>query len=154
MFCSDVNGDRIVEIPSTVLMPGYQELDPEAMYYTDWLVYAEDGFTVTETTFINASDGYRLTVPESWKEAVSAKFIMDQNEVKFYLNNPSGKEGEDLLQIRTVQRSDVEQTGLKQGFFRLSSVGQITYMAKINIDTSSEYRLSKDELLKRFSIIL
>ena len=154
MFCSDVNGDRIVEIPSTVLMPGYQELDPEAMYYTDWLVYAEDGFTVTETTFINASDGYRLTVPESWKEAVSAKFIMDQNEVKFYLNNPSGKKGEDLLQIRTVRRSDVEQTGLKQGFFRLSSVGQITYMAKINIDTSSEYRLSKDELLKRFSIIL
>ena len=79
---------------------------------------------------------------------------MDQNEVKFYLNNPAGKKGEDLLQIRTVQRSDVEQTGLKQGFFRLSSVGQITYMAKINIDTSSEYRLSKDELLKCFSIIL
>jgi hypothetical protein len=154
VFCSDVNGDGIVEIPSTVLMPGYQKLDPEAMYYTDWLAYTESGFTVTNTTFINASDGYRLTVPENWKEAVSAEYVMDQDEVKFYLNTPSGEKEEVLLQIRTVQRSDVEQTGLKQGFFRLSSVGQITYMAKINIDTGSEYRLSKDELLKRFSIIL
>lgn len=154
MFCSDINGDGIIEIPRTVLMPGNQELDPDAMYYTDWLAYVGNNFTVKETTFINTFDGYQLSVPRNWKTAVSAERITEQDEVAFYLYETSGKKGDELLRIRAVQKTEAEQNVLKQGFFKLASVGQITYMAKINIDANSEYRLVKDELFKRFSTIL
>jgi len=123
IFCSDIDRDGIVEVPSASLMPGCRETDPNPMYYTDWLSFGEEGYSIKRTTFINASDGYRLSVPESWKETVSAVPALDQAEVQFYRFEGEKKQGEELLQIRTVQRTDIEQNSIKAGFFKLASVG-------------------------------
>ena len=79
---------------------------------------------------------------------------LDQAEVQFYRFEGEKKQGEELLQIRTDQRTDIEQNSIKAGFFKLASVGQITYMAKLNIETDFEGRLTKDDLIRSFSIIL
>ncbi len=154
IFCSDIDRDGIVEVPSASLMPGFRETDPNPMYYTDWLSFGETGYSIEQTTFINAADGYRLSVPEDWKETVSAAPALDQAEVQFYRVGGGEEPGDVLLQIRTVQRTDVEQNSFKAGFFKLASVGQITYMAKLNIETDFEGRLTKDGLVRSFSIIL
>ncbi len=154
VFCTDIDGDGVTEVPSPVLMNGYPQGSNSEFYYIEWLAYSDQGFLVKEITYINSSDGYQLRVPSEWKDMVFVKTTSDQDEVQFLCRNADGSEGDELLRIRTVQKTDLVQTGLTQGFFKLASVGQITYLAKLNIETESIYRLSKEELIKRFSTIL
>ena len=148
LYSTDVNFDGIVEIPVTVEAPVIG--DEEPMYYTDWLNFSAEGFKTVSSDFTSLADGYRLSVPDSWKKGVAIRSLPEQNEIGFFL----AESGEELLRIRAIQRPDEEQNAVKQDFFKIGSAGQIIYMGKINIEVDNINRLTKGALLRRFSTIL
>ena len=147
VFCEDMNGDGVFEVPVAYPIPG-----SEAQYYIDWMSCSTAGLTVQATTFVDAASGYYLQVPEAWKNDVSVELIPDQDEVRFYQTD--GENEEELLRLRTTQRTETEQNALGQGYIKLMSVGQVSYLARINMESESDYRFGKDELIRRFSTLL
>jgi len=148
LYAADIDLDGIIEIPVTVEAPVIG--DEEPMYYTDWLHYSAGGFKAVCSDFISLANGYRLSVPDSWKKGVAIRNLPEQNEIGFFLAETE----EELLRIRAIQRPDEEQNAVKQGFFKIGSAGQIIYMGKINIEVNNINRLTKGALLRRFSTIL
>lgn len=152
LYSTDIDRNRFYKVPRLVLMPGYN--NSNGLTYTEWMSYENGDFTVQQTTYINSSDGYRLRVPTKWKTDVTATVGGDQNEVKFFrFTGDLNTEGEELLRIRTVQKADSPQKNV-DGYFKIASIGQITYLAKINPDADAEYRLSRDDVLHLFSTLL
>lgn len=63
----DINGDKIIEIPVSELMVSYDgETGGEKVYYTKWCSFNGENLAVQQTTLLNITDGYYLSVPEKW----------------------------------------------------------------------------------------
>ena len=63
----DINGDRIIEIPVSELMSSYDgDTGGEKVYYTKWCSFNGENLAVQQTTLLNTTDGYYLSVPEKW----------------------------------------------------------------------------------------
>lgn len=154
IFTTDWNGDGIGEVPCEVLMKGYRAADPNALYYTDWKVFVDGVYSVKETTYVSEKSGYRMTVPPEWKTHVSAQLATDQDEIEFHCIAEDNTKEDELLRLRIGKKSDIEQNSLRQGYFRVDLAGQIVYMAKINVDTECEHRITRDQLLERFQILI
>lgn len=63
----DINGDKIIEIPVSELMSSYDgDMGSEKVYYTKWCSFNGENLAVQQTTLLNTTDGYYLSVPEKW----------------------------------------------------------------------------------------
>lgn len=63
----DINGDKIIEIPVSELMASYDgETGGEKVYYTNWCSFNGENLAVQQTTLLNTTDGYYLSIPEKW----------------------------------------------------------------------------------------
>ena len=155
IYCTDIDGDGRVEVPLGVENVR-EESDPddERQYYIDWLTVGEDRYTVKETDYVNYPNGYRLVVPPQWRDTVGIRATSDQSDVTFYLPAEKEKGETELLQLRAVRSADLEKIPTREGLVRLTTVGQITYLAWINIETDSEYRMTRDELVRRFIVLM
>ncbi len=153
IFTTDWNGDGIGEVPCEVLMKGHRASDTNALYYTDWKIFVNGAFSVKETAYVNEKSGYRLVIPPEWKTHVSAQLATDQDEIEFHCITEDNTREDELLRLRIGMKSDIKQNSLRQGYFRVNLTGQIVYMAKINVDTDCEYRLTRDQLLNSFQIL-
>lgn len=152
LYSSDISHDRYYKVPHLALMPGYN--NTSGLSYTEWMAYEEGRFLIKETSYVDTANGFRFQVPDNWKEEVSASVLADQNEVKFFRYTGDLKdETQEILRIRTLQRSDTAQKNL-EGYFKIASIGQIGYWAKINPDADERYRLTKEDVYARFSTLL
>lgn len=73
----DINGDGIWEVPVLTSLyerlPGGQVVMSETFYLISWIQYDLDGGRHTQSvTYYNSSDGWYLTVPESWNNQIAA----------------------------------------------------------------------------------
>lgn len=63
----DINADKIIEIPVSELMSSYDgDMGGEKVYYTKWCSFNGENLVVQQTTLLNTTDGYYLSVPEKW----------------------------------------------------------------------------------------
>ena len=157
IYCRDIDGDGEIEIPTQELMPGYVDGRSEnIMYVTQWKSYTSGGeFEVKKKTFMNSNEGYVFELPEHWIGTVSAKKTTESDDVKFFVYQGSLEEdGQEILRMKTVRRTELDQTLERGGYFEIASVGQLSYVAKISASAPEEYRISEEDLIGRFSSIV
>lgn len=158
IYSRDIDGDGEVEIPTQTLMPGYVDGRAEnAMYTTQWKSYegGNGGFQVKKNTFMNSQEGYIFELPESWEGQVTAKITAESDDVVFFLYQGNLEDdSQEILRMRTIKRTELNQVIGGGTYFEIASVGQLSYVARINSLAPEEYRMTQEELVQRFSSIV
>ena len=156
IYCRDIDGDGEIEIPTQQLMPGYVDGRSEnIMYMTQWKSYTNGGFEVKKRTFMNSNEGYVFEFPEHWIGTVSAKKTAESDDIIFFVYHGSLEDdSQEILRMKTVRRTELNQTLEREGYFEIASVGQLSYVARISSLAPEEYGISAEELIGRFSSIV
>lgn len=96
------NGEGLVLIPTLAALPGYERYkEAERLYLTHWNTFGEAGLSHYQTQLVSTFLGIKVDIPERWIGAVSAKYLYDTNEIKFFQFTDDLKNDEnEYLRIR------------------------------------------------------
>ncbi|MBE6836797.1 MAG: hypothetical protein E7509_02210 [Ruminococcus sp.] len=154
-YSRDIDGNGIIEIPVTELMPGHESLpDEEKVLMTSWYNY-NDYYSLEKkySGYYSISDGYQMVFPKRWQGVVTTKIDTATNEAVFYKyeGNISGFMTE-LMRIKVCPKtmtSDFEY----QGYEVIGSSGQLDYLVKIPTNRREPLIPTIDEVKNSFYII-
>ena len=75
IYCTDINSDGIVDIPTITPMPGYEDSAAEdAFWRIDWFRYDKTrGFYNNVSTFQNTTERWYFILPTRWINSVTVK---------------------------------------------------------------------------------
>ncbi len=73
LLCQDFDGDGMLDIPVAQEMQSADPQDAEKVYYTKWCSYSGVALVPTQITLMNQTDGYYLSIPETWIDRVVIK---------------------------------------------------------------------------------
>lgn len=69
---SDIDGDRVLEIPSPIKLPVYGDAAGTDFWLMEWCQYDGNGErSLVCTTYHNISDEWYLVIPESWRDKIT-----------------------------------------------------------------------------------
>ncbi|WP_295130069.1 hypothetical protein [Ruminococcus sp.] len=154
-YSTDVDGDGIVEIPSTRPMTGYENaIIDEMVYMTTWNIY-EDFFNLTEKYrgYYSISNGYFFAFPNRWNDLVTVKREPDTSELVFYkYEGDINDSTTEIMRICAVSRQE-SQSYLDDGYKVIASKGQLDYFVKLPEDKREPLILTIDEVRNNFYIV-
>jgi len=154
-YSTDVDGDGIVEIPSTRPMTGYENaIIDEMVYMTTWNIY-EDFFNLTEKYrgYYSISNGYFFAFPNRWNDLVTVKREADTSELVFYkYEGDINASNTEIMRIAAVARRD-SQEYVDDGYRLIANKGQLDYYVKLPEDTREPLILTIDEVKNNFYIV-
>ena len=115
LYPRDMDGDGLPEIPRVEIMPAYDEgATPQSMvlwYQLD----SSGGAALKALTYHDFYDGWYLTLPEAWQDAVLAKNTDTASSdgaitaTAFYRRTAEDKPGEEILTVFAL-RGDIRQS--------------------------------------------
>ena len=145
----------MAELPSPYPLPSYGESSSSNFWLIDWVQYDERGRrNHVLTTYHNVSDGWYLTIPESWRDQITISRndqVTGRREVVFSHWRGEDKEPEPFLSVYRVsssRSSDLEE----DGWLVLREEENIIYAARFHED-SWDSGLEEMDLLERFDTI-
>ena len=152
---TDINRDSVAELPSPYPLPSYGESSSSNFWLIDWVQYDERGRrNHVLTTYHNVSDGWYLTIPESWRDQITISRndqVTGRREVVFSHWRGEDKEPEPFLSVYRVsssRSSDLEE----DGWLVLREEENIIYAARFH-EGSWDSGLEEMDLLERFDTI-
>lgn len=118
--CADINGDGLVEIPSTGLLEGGESVDrvsgiAEPLYLTAWNRYENGSLSTVYCYIDNADDGFRFEFPQEWRDSVTAVRDTKIRRLKFCALEADGRSGPMLFCIDCADAATsatLEQDGI------------------------------------------
>ncbi len=125
--CMDIDGDGTIEIPTTYVLRGYEELTkPEQLCGFAWLGISPQGQTRRRANmFISPKYDFYINIPSRWEGLVTATSAAD-GEIIFWKAAPALNSLEtQLLSIKTVPNSEPAPDGYTF-FSRTNSVSCYT----------------------------
>lgn len=153
----DVNGDGILDIPSSHLAPGYTGSLPGELtlqYFTRYSTLEEGRFVPTATTYESQNGGFCFLLPPEWvslleEDRLSVFYQADGKEYTFFRYTGSlGDHGEELLRLRVVSAADHLNNFDPSRYFLLAERGRFQYYARLPGISS----LSPDAVRERFQL--
>lgn len=150
--CDDIDRNDVIEIPNTKLFPGYSETDEHPLYMTEWYRLTEDGMELQYTSYINYSQGFSFTLPASWVGNVTAKNVVENDETEFFVYDESLENDQQKimsLKVENISDIDIRSEGIPAGYFEITRVGQLAFLAK-NHKGGGEYQISDNDILGNF----
>ena len=154
----DINGDGILEIPiSEMLPPAGSSAGP--LYLLHWMQYREDGVPVhVHTTFHSYEDGWYLIIPGSWQGVVTAarkdynNSTVSERAVSFYYLQGETDAPEEFLTVYRLAGTNRSHRAEIDGRFVLFESSDVIYAAKFH-DIGWDCGLDSSDLLERFNRI-
>ena len=151
--CRDYNGNGIIDIPiSELLASTAQMAETDKVYYTNWSEFNGKSFSITQSTFMNYTDGYSISVPEKWKDKL---LLIRKTEARMRLfytyDSKTGYTNEEILRIMTVSYADYVSGTYTDEYIRLGASDNLVYLAKINPDNT--LGITEKHVREMFSII-
>ena len=152
---TDINRDVVAELPAPYQLPSYGESSSSNFWLIDWAQYDERGKrNHVLTTYHNVSDGWYLTIPESWRNQITISRndqVTGRREVVFSHWLGEEREPEPFLSIYRMSSS--RTSGLEEeGWMILREEENITYAARFHED-GWNCGLDEMDLLERFDTI-
>lgn len=146
--CADVNGDGFINIPTVTPMPGYDKAYREdPIYMTEYFGIWEGSRVSVLRTVVNHQGGYRVNLPDSWKDTVTVKPRIETKEWRFVLYTGKIAESEtELLRIKVVSPSDYEDRMETADYQLFATKGVNRYMVYIPQNDFPGYSLSYEQL--------
>ena len=152
---TDINGDVVAELPTPYQLPSYGESSSSNFWLIDWAQYDERGNrNHVVTTYHNVSDGWYLTIPESWRDQITISRndqVTGRREVVFSHWLGESREPKAFLSIYRLsssRTSDLEE----EGWTVLREEENVTYAARFHEDGWNS-GLDEMDLLERFDTI-
>ncbi len=152
---TDINGDVVAELPTPYQLPTYGESSSSNFWLIDWAQYDERGNrNHVVTTYHNVSDGWYLTIPESWRDQITISRndqVTGRREVVFSHWLGESREPKAFLSIYRMsssRTSDLEE----EGWTVLREEENVTYAARFHEDGWNS-GLDEMDLLERFDTI-
>lgn len=111
IYCYDIDGDGVVEIPSTAPLPGYEVLTrPEQLCAVTWYTVEDDKLVMEHYSYFSGRYRFALLFPNRWRGVVSAKTDFASDEIVFisYSEEIGLADGSELMRIRSVDKDDAE----------------------------------------------
>ena len=107
---SDVNGDGLIDIPVSTLLPGYDnKREQQPLYLTEYKTIKNGELITVAGYIVNFAAGYQFKMPYEWGDRVTVKTHSETNEWSFVIFNSSLHESTaELLRIKVVSPSDYQ----------------------------------------------
>lgn len=155
LYCDDVNGDGLIDIPLSYPLPGYSSADEtEAIYYTEYLSVIDGELGTVQRSIENFSAGYRLRLPESWRGGVTVKRQPDTGEWRFVIYGESLEQSDaELLRIKVVAPSDYQDKFETAQYETIATKGVNRYMVHIPEQRYPGYSVTLEQVRQLFSLI-
>lgn len=149
--CTDINRDGQIEIPRTSYMTGYNENSTNPVYLTQWYQLVDNNLQLTTNTYINYPQGYGFIIPDEWLDKVSVRSVVANDEIEFFLYATTPSEDVPvLLSIKLMTSTDRQSSGMPDGYFEISTIGQLVFMAKIHDTNLEQYQMTEEQVRKNF----
>ncbi len=152
---TDINRDKVAELPSPYQLPSYGESASSNFWLIDWAQYDQRGRrNHVLTSYHNMSDGWYLTIPESWRDQITISRndqVTGLREVVFSHWRGEDQEPQPFLSIyraSSSRSSDLEE----EGWMVLREEENITYAARFHAG-GWDSGLDELDLLERFDTI-
>lgn len=155
VFCEDVDGDGLLEVPSARIFTDFDEDSEEVYYMYDWYSYnINESPTLEITNYRNSNEGWQLTVNEDWQNYVSiTKSVENNNNITDFIY----MQGDEILVLAeiAVYTGDSRYYYAEQaGTVTLAETTAAVYCVIIPEDaSSSKYALTASEIAENFSLI-
>lgn len=148
----DIDGDGIIEIPSTVVFPGYENLTrPEQVNMTTWYQIEAKGYQVRQDklSYISTRGDYALFIPTRWEGRITADVSISESTVTFSsYNSRFHVKGSELLSIRSLPTGSDTPEGYT--FYAKSETSGYSFYVK---KSSDSFALTDAELSDCFRVI-
>lgn len=160
----DVDGDKFLEIPTSVDMPGSvvtttgkinsssnvtsDNMPATKMYFTKWVKFRNDKLVPVQYSIINQSLGYMLNIKSTWVGKITV--AGNDGQWDFYRwNASSASVGELLFSIYAYDNSDTESKNKYSGYQVLKSTSDKTYVSQIS-NAGLSFGINNDWLENNF----
>lgn len=153
LYPTDINGDRVTEVPSPVLLTGSSE--EQSYYRVEWRSYDTEGaYTRVMSAYHCTEDGWYLVLPESWRDRVLVRREAEAEESTTIFSYRSGMELVDFMRISAVTGNSREIKAVRGGRFVLSRRAETIYSAEL-LEANNDWpsAMTEDELRAAFSLI-
>ncbi len=163
----DIDGDKFLEIPTSVEMGGSSVTTSEALkatatltsdeiastpvYFTKWVKFRNNKLKPIQYSIVNNTLGYILNIKSSWVGRITVSGIDGQWD--FYRWHASDSAVGDLLfSIYAYDKSNAEEKKQFEGYKELYSDTNKTYVYQIT-DAGARFGVKDDMLISDFSIM-
>lgn len=152
VYSEDIDGDGIVEIPSTVTMkPLSMWQTAEHRQFLHWYSLDENGWEYSKLfTFHNFVGGWYLRLHSGWASRITVE--QDNGVYRFYLWDESYQIASSLFTLYVFTGSNRDEEAVKDGRFALYRAEGVAYAASLNA-AAVEYDITEDYLIESFRLI-
>lgn len=152
VYSEDIDGDGVVEIPSTVTMkPLSMWENEEEKYFLRWYSLDGNGWEYNKLfTFHNFVGGWYLQLHSGWASRITVE--QDNGIYRFYLWDESYQVATSLFTLYVFTGSNRDEEAVKDGRFALYRAEGVAYAARLNA-AAMEYDITEDYLIESFRLI-
>lgn len=148
----DINGDGILDVPMTSVLPGYESLTyPEQMNTIWWFSQISGEINRVVNMYVDPAGSYQFALPNRWEGVVTAEYNADSRTTVFWTTDE--KEREAVFTVKTVDSSDTYgQSQIEKDGFTLAGSNDTTQVYIKNIEYQG-LSLTQDEIASALTVI-
>lgn len=156
----DINGDGIIDIPVTTLLPGIADtVTPDSTsYQVDWCIYdGDNGARKVLCGLMNLNENYWFELPYGLRNKITSSNDVGKRTVTYtaLVSDEKGEElllGAPLFNIRVFTRSAWDSRGETSGYEQLAVQNDLVYGIQV-LTTESRYAHSIEQVKENFKLI-
>lgn len=156
----DINGDGIIDIPVTTLLPGIADtITPDSTsYQVEWCIYdGDNGARRVLCSLMNLSENYWFELPYGLRNKITASNDVGKRTVTYMalVSDEKGEEfllGSPLFNIRVFTRSAWDSRGETSGYEQLAVQNDLVYGIQV-LTAENRYARSIEQVKENFKLI-
>lgn len=153
VLSADIDANGLIEVPSSTVMLGYDDVQEDARRYTTTYSVLKDGvMTPIETACVNVESGYMIKMPPSWVENVTVVSESDMSWRFIKYNDNLNDHSLELLRINKVLKNDYKDKFATDSL-ELAQKGLYVFYGYIPPTSESELRITNLQLEEMFLLI-
>lgn len=156
IYCQDIDGDGVTEIPVQTLIPGYEDYPQEEQrFLISWCVIEEGRYREKLRTFYNNRDGYYFQIPETWGNQFTIYYDDSLDEYVFMQHLVGGlSKNRTFMKLRTCRQGDDRNRAGLEDYARVGAQGTREYYVYLaRRQDEAEIYVSKNLFNASFSIL-
>ena len=133
VYAVDVDGDGLIELPSTVQLPKLGGEDAPTYYKIRWYNLRPDGSReYKRSTFHNYTDGWYIELDPAWERDLAVDYVRDPQQLPCYrFFRLEGDAAHERFVIYAFTGSDARTLAESGGRFVLGEKGDVVYAGQI-----------------------
>lgn len=135
IYGADLDGDGLIELPSTQKLQKFNQEDPRDYYLVNWYNLDADGRKIANlTTYYNDTDGWYLVIPDTWEGNLLVRYGDDESGYAgygFYLYQTEPSDARLVATVYMFAGTDARTLAESDGRFVLNQKGDLVFSAKL-----------------------